>query len=62
MNQFKQIAVNSSWKDRFHDGLEKYKDNIRKQRIDITFQQVTMAKSIGAWTLSFLATLKDSPT
>jgi hypothetical protein len=61
MNQFKHIATNSSWKDRFHDGLEKYKDNVCKQRIDATFQQVTMQKPIGAWTLSFLATLNDSP-
>jgi hypothetical protein len=61
MNEFKQIAVNSSWKDRFHDGLKKIKENVCKERIDITFQQVTMAKSIGAWTMSFLATLKDSP-
>jgi hypothetical protein len=32
-----------------------------QRRNNFTFQQVTMAKPIGAWTLSFLATLKDSP-
>ena len=37
--------------------------SIAAGKIDITFkfQQVTMAKSIGAWTLLFLTTLKDSP-
>ena len=38
-----------------------FKHELCKEGIDITFQQVAMAKSIGARTLSSLATLKDSP-
>ena len=46
--------------DGFHDGLKNFNDKLEvcKKRIDIL---LTMAKSIGAWMLSFLATLKDSP-